>query len=84
MKYTEGSDSQSASYIKKGTYRHTKSGRLYEVVGVSLHTETNEQLVVYRPLYKCEHELFSRPLEMFSESVRVNGEPTTPRFVYVG
>ena len=33
--------------IPKGTYRHTKSGKMYEVIGVALHTETNEQLVIY-------------------------------------
>ena len=37
--------------IAKGVYRHTKSGKLYEVHGVALQTETNEQLVVYGALY---------------------------------
>ncbi len=33
--------------IQKGIYRHNKTGKLYEVVGAALHTETEEWLVVY-------------------------------------
>lgn len=65
--------------IQKGVYRHTKKGLLYEVLGVSLQTETNEALVVYRPLYKNEYELFTRPYTMFTETVEINGK-TVPRF----
>lgn len=60
--------------IQKGTYRHTKSGKLYEVVGVALHTENHEQLVTYRPLYDSEYELFARPYDMFIEQVELNDE----------
>ncbi len=65
--------------IQKGVYRHTKSGKLYEIVGVALETETNEQLVVYRPLYEGAFELFARPHDMFMEQVELNGE-MKPRF----
>ena len=65
--------------IEKGTYRHSKKGRLYEVLGVALQTETNEPLVIYRPLYENEYEIFARPYEMFIENVAINGE-TKPRF----
>lgn len=61
------------SLIEKGMYRHTKSGKLYEVIGTALHTETEELLVVYRPQYPCEYELFARPYEMFTESVALDG-----------
>jgi len=65
--------------IKIGTYRHSKTDHLYEVVGVALQTETNEPLVIYRPLSKSEYELFARPYEMFVENVEINGE-VKPRF----
>ena len=60
-----------------GKYRHYKGG-LYEVVGIARHSETQEKLVVYRPLYG-EGGLWVRPLPMFLETVLVNGV-TTPRF----
>ncbi len=66
-------------HIETGTYRHNKSGERYEVVGVALQTETNEQLVIYRPLYKSNYELFARPYAMFTELVELNGQ-TMPRF----
>ena len=37
---------------------------LYEIIGVALHSETREQMMVYRPLYG-DGGLFVRPLEMF-------------------
>lgn len=66
-------------HLPAGTYRHNKKGQLYEVLGVALHTETNEPLVVYRPLYDSEYELFVRPYGMFIEKVELNGV-VVPRF----
>jgi hypothetical protein len=63
--------------MEPGTYRHYK-GNLYEVLGVARHSETEEQLVVYRALYG-ERGLWVRPLAMFEESVLVDGRPV-PRF----
>ena len=60
--------------IEKGKYVHTKSGKFYEVIGVALQTETNEQLVVYRPLYQGKYELFARPYSMFVETVIIDGQ----------
>lgn len=60
--------------IEKGTYRHSKKGHLYEVLGVALQTETEEPLVIYRPLYENEYELFARPYSMFTENVTIDGE----------
>jgi hypothetical protein len=65
--------------IEKGTYRHSKKGHLYEVLGVALQTETDEPLVIYRPLYENEYELFARPYTVFMEQVEINGE-VKPRF----
>lgn len=41
---------------------------LYEIIGVALHTETREPLVVYRALY-AEKGLFCRPKQMFLSPV---------------
>ena len=69
----------SSPSIALGTYRHSKSGKLYEVLGVALHTETGDMLVVYRALYKTDYELFARPYKMFVENVDLNGKKV-PRF----
>jgi len=66
--------------IQTGTYRHYK-GITYQVLGVATHSETEEQLVVYRALYG-EYRLWLRPLEMFREQVEVDGK-SVPRFELV-
>jgi hypothetical protein len=63
--------------VKPGIYRHYK-GNLYEVLGVARHSETEEQVVVYRALYG-ERGLWVRPLGMFQETVAVDGREV-PRF----
>jgi hypothetical protein len=63
-----------------GRYRHYKGGE-YQVMGIAQHSETNELLVVYRPLYG-EGALWVRPLSMFVESVSHDGSQL-PRFQYV-
>lgn len=67
--------------LRKGTYRHNKSGKLYEVLGVALQTETDEPLVIYRALYDHDfgYELFARPYDMFVETVELDGKKQ-PRF----
>ncbi|EDL62076.1 DUF1653 domain-containing protein [Gimesia maris] len=67
--------------MKTGHYRHYK-GNSYTVIGVARHSETDEELVVYRPEYG-ERGLWVRPKVMFLESVEVNGE-LVPRFAYLG
>ena len=68
--------------LKPGLYQHYK-GPLYRVLGVTTHSETQELLVLYQALYG-EMGLWSRPLEMFVESVACahNREPV-PRFAYL-
>ena len=63
-----------------GIYRHYK-GADYEVVGVAQHSENEEALVVYRALYG-DYGLWVRPLEMFCETLEVQGE-TLPRFALI-
>jgi hypothetical protein len=64
-----------------GRYRHYK-GDEYLVVGIARHSETEEELVVYRQLYG-DLGLWVRPRAMFVETVVVAGR-TVPRFAYVG
>lgn len=64
--------------VAPGRYRHYKGG-LYTVVGVATHSESEEQLVVYR---NREERLFVRPLAMFREQVVVDGRPV-PRFARI-
>jgi len=71
--------------IKRGTYKHYK-GNLYEVVDTVIHSETLEELVLYKPLYKTNDEfggkLWVRPLAMFIELIELNKEQV-PRFKLV-
>jgi len=64
-----------------GCYQHYK-GPLYQVIGLARHSETAEELVVYRTLYG-DHSLWVRPLAMFCETIQINGE-NIPRFNYLG
>jgi len=63
-----------------GRYRHYKGGE-YQVIGVARHSETNEPLVVYRPLYNATG-WWVRPHAMFFEDVSIAGV-VQPRFVRV-
>lgn len=67
--------------LNEGRYRHYK-GKDYIVIGVARHSETQEQVVVYRQDYG-QRGLWVRPLAMFQETVEVNGE-SVPRFRYIG
>jgi len=69
------------SKIKLGKYRHYK-GKDYQVLGVARHSETGEELVVYKKLYD-DYSLLVRPLKMFTEEVEVGGKKV-PRFEYIG
>jgi hypothetical protein len=63
--------------IRSGRYRHYK-GSFYEVIDVARHSETEEEMVVYRKSYG-DHSLWVRPLAMFVEDVIVGGR-SVPRF----
>ena len=68
--------------IKPGIYRHYK-GKLYEVVGIAKHSETLEEMVIYKALYQSEGEnLWTRPLKMFKEEVVLEGKQTA-RFKFI-
>lgn len=63
-----------------GKYRHYK-GKDYEVIAVATHSETQEQLVVYRLLYG-DFSYWVRPLAMFTEQVVLDGV-SQPRFQFI-
>jgi hypothetical protein len=66
--------------IRPGIYQHYK-GPEYRVYDICRHSETEETLVVYRCLYG-NHDLWVRPLEMFTEEVEVDGK-MIPRFRFI-
>ncbi len=66
---------------KPGIYRHYKGNR-YLLIAIAKHSETLEDVVVYRALYG-EGGYWVRPLSMWSETVSVDGKDM-PRFEYIG
>ena len=71
--------------IKLGKYQHYK-GKFYEAIGLAHHSETLEELVVYKALYLTKfgkNSLWVRPKKMFFEKVKV-GVELTARFKYIG
>ena len=67
--------------LKLGFYRHFK-GKIYEVLGVAKHSETMEEMVVYRAA--CDAGgMWVRPLSMWDETVVRDGVEYK-RFTYIG
>lgn len=64
--------------IEPGIYEHYKGNR-YQVIGVGKHTETDEAIVIYCPLYESDVAYWVRPHSMFIDTVAVNGT-VIPRF----
>jgi cupin 2 domain-containing protein len=67
--------------VQPGRYHHY-NGNEYTVLGVAVHSETKEELVVYRQEYG-ERSLWVRPKQMFLETVKVDGQEV-PRFQHLG
>jgi hypothetical protein len=63
--------------MEPGIYLHYK-GRQYEVVGVARHSESMEEMVIYKALYDSPGfgygALWVRPKTMFEEEIEVIGE----------
>jgi hypothetical protein len=70
-----------SKHLKLGKYQHYK-GHFYQVEGIAKHSETEELMVVYRPLYG-DGNLWVRPLNMFTEQIEIEGK-SQARFKYVG
>lgn len=71
--------SDEAKGLPRGRYRHYKNHE-YEVIGVVHHSETLEELVLYKRL--DDGGMWVRPLSMFCEDVEINGKKM-PRFKYL-
>jgi len=71
--------------IVPGIYQHYKGNR-YQVIGTARHSETLEELVIYKALYTSEdfgkNALWARPAKMFLETVELNGKKI-PRFTFL-
>jgi len=65
--------------MKTGRYKHYK-GNYYIVLGTALHSETEEELVLYRS--EKNEQLWVRPRQMFEEMVVVDGNEVE-RFKWV-
>ena len=60
--------------MQLGFYTHYK-GSLYEVIGVAKHSETLEEMVVYKATYQTEGDnMWVRPKKMFEETIEVEGK----------
>lgn len=66
--------------MKIGKYQHYR-GAYYQVLHLAKHSESEELMVVYQPLYG-ERDIWVRPYKMFDESVLKDGQ-TIKRFRYI-
>lgn len=67
--------------LRRGIYQHYK-GKLYQVLHVATHSETEEKLVVYQCLYG-DYSIWVRPLSMFTESINTSDDREVERFKLV-
>ncbi|HAV11543.1 MAG TPA: DUF1653 domain-containing protein [Candidatus Moranbacteria bacterium] len=71
--------------MKLGKYKHFKGG-IVEVIAIAHHSETLEDIVVYKALYECRDfgkgSIWVRPKQMFLENVVIDGKET-PRFTLI-
>ena len=74
-------EQKTAQLVEGGTYRHYK-GKLYKVLHLARHSETEELLVIYQALYG-DYGIWARPLDMFVEDVLLPDGTEVPRFQLV-
>ena len=71
--------------VKLGKYEHYK-GKEYEVIGLARHSETLEELIIYKALYHSQefgdNALWARPKSIFFENITIN-EKKIPRFKFI-
>ena len=67
--------------LKKGIYKHFK-GNKYQLLDIAKHSETMEEMVVYKALYG-DGGVWVRPASMWDEEVEFEGKKVT-RFTYIG
>lgn len=81
MRFIKRKEVQEMQNIKPGRYRHFK-GNEYEVLFIAKHSETLEDMIVYRALYG-DGGVWVRPAFMWNETVERDGK-TFARFEYIG
>lgn len=64
----------------EGRYRHFK-GSIYEVICVAKHSETLEDMVIYRSVTEPQ-KVWARPMSMWNETVEHEGM-TVKRFTKI-
>lgn len=73
--------------IQLGKYKHFKNGQTYELLGIVRHSETLEEMVLYKALYQSdefgENALWVRPKAMFFERLMHEGKLVS-RFEHIG
>ncbi len=67
--------------MKKGIYKHFK-GNKYELLYTATHSETMEEMVVYKALYG-DGGIWVRPISMWSEEVKDENGNKVPRFKFI-
>ncbi len=76
--------------VKLGKYRHYKSSeKIYEVIGIAKHSETLEEMVIYKALYESAEfpygQIWARPKQNFLEKVPKNKpNPTGQTYKFEG
>lgn len=69
--------------MKLRKYKHSKTGNFYNVTAMALHSETEEELVIYECLYNNpKSKVWVRPKTMFQEQIIINGK-RIPRFEFI-
>ena len=66
--------------MKKGIYKHYK-GNKYELLYIARHSETLEDMVVYKALYG-DGDVWVRPASMWDEMIEIDGK-AVPRFKFI-
>jgi len=71
--------------IKLGKWKHYKGGE-YEVLGMAVHSETLEDMVIYKMLYDSDDfkkgTIWVRPAKMWNEIVEWKGKKIK-RFILI-
>ena len=67
--------------IEPGKYKHYK-GNEYEVIAMARHSETLEDMVVYRALYG-EGGVWVRPASMWNDEIELPDGTKTHRFIRI-
>lgn len=74
------------SELELGLYQHHK-GKFYEVIGQAIHSETREEMVIYKALYDDpkygKDSIWVRPKKMFLEEVVLGDGTKAPRFKHI-